>query len=95
MGTLNNRTTMATQLAAARIIATGGQPLSLAAIELCVMEAIMLDSEGSHLANGVADAELRRGRHAELTEKYEAELSQMRLDGRLPPGEQGGPASRL
>lgn len=90
-----NRTELAAQLAAARIIATGGQPLSVTAIELCVMEAIMLDLEGSNLAHGSADIEVRRGRHAELSSKYEAELARMRLEGRLPPGEPDRQASRL
>lgn len=91
----DTRNMITAQLAAARILASGGQPLSVAAIELCVMEAIMLDLEGNHLANGAADKEVRRERHADLCSKYEAELAQTRLEGRLPPGQPDGTASRL
>lgn len=87
---------IASKLAAARIIATGGQPLSSAAIKLCLIEAYVLEYERNEVSNGIADKERRDSLHQQLGAEYQAELKQRHLEGTLPPGHsEGTPTPRL
>jgi hypothetical protein len=92
----NDTLDLATQLAAARIVATGGQPLSLTAIRLCLVEAYVLEHERSQVGQGIGLNDRRQVLHEQLSAEYRAELKQRSLEGSLPAGATGGdPAPRL
>ena len=91
-----NTLEIASKLAAARIMATGGQPLSLAGLRLCIAEAHTLEHECSQVSSGIGLDDRRETLHNQFSAEYQAELKQRHLEGTLPPDHaEGPPAPRL
>ena len=91
-----NTLEIASKLAAARIMATGGQPLSLAGLRLCIAEAHTLEHECGEVSSGIGLDDRREKLHDQFSAEYRAELKQRHLEGTLPPDHaEGTPTPRL
>ena len=88
-------TQIAAQLAPARIMATGGNPLTEAALQLCAAEAFMLEHQVSETRQGIGNAAVRSERMESASQVYKAELKQRHLEGTLSPGNHSTPPARL
>lgn len=77
---------IASRLAAARIQALGGAPLSEAMLRQCLLEALELERLQSPVRTGIADDQVRAQRLAEVGEAVRSELAERALEGQLPAG---------
>lgn len=82
-------------LAAARIQAAGGRPLTEAEIDLCALEALLLAQRVSQAAHGSAVAESMNPRVEEARAKVASELLAESLQGTLPQAKNTSPSPRF